>query len=47
VWKGLKYQMYLGNDEFIESMQYKLGDLKKEQLLTGHLKRIPSVKMFD
>ncbi len=24
--------MYPGNDEFIESMQQKIGDLKKEQL---------------
>ncbi|VAW70301.1 hypothetical protein MNBD_GAMMA10-2341 [hydrothermal vent metagenome] len=32
VWEGLKYQMYLGNDKFVESMQHKLDDSKKESL---------------
>ena len=32
MWAGLKYQMYQSNDEFIERMQHKFGDLKKEQL---------------
>jgi len=32
VWEGLKYQMYLGNDKFVESMQHKLDDSEKESL---------------
>ncbi len=32
VWEGLKYQMYLGSDKFVESMLHKLDDLNKESL---------------
>ena len=32
VWGNLKYQMYLGSDEFVEGMRGKLGDSKKEHL---------------
>ncbi len=32
VWGNLKYQMYLGSDEFVESMRHKLDGSKKESL---------------
>jgi len=32
IWEGLKYQMYLGSDDFVESMWHKLADSNKESL---------------
>ena len=32
IWKDLKYQMYLGSDDFVESMRHKLADSNKESL---------------
>jgi putative transposase len=32
IWEDLKYQMYLGSDDFVESMRHKLDGSKKEDL---------------
>jgi len=45
VWESLKYQMYLGNDKFVKSMQYKLAGSKKESLREiSRLQRRPLAK---
>lgn len=38
VWENLKYQIYLGNDEFAEKMKHKLSGLRKEDL--GEITRL-------
>lgn len=45
IWDGLKYQMYLGSDDFVENMRHKLDGSKKEDLKEiSRLQRRPSVK---
>ncbi len=48
VWEGLKYQMYLGNDEFVESMRHKFDDSKKGSLKEiSRLQRRPLAKSLQ
>ena len=45
IWEGLKYQMYLGSDDFVESMRHKLADSNKESLKEiSRLQRRPLAK---
>ncbi len=48
VWDNLKYQVYLGSDDFIDSIQSKFSDLKSNDLReVSRLQRRPLAKSLN